>query len=140
METIKNKAILVQTIVNKPINQVWKTWTTPADIVKWNNASEDWHTPHAENDLRVGGKFLFRMEAKDGSVGFDLGGIYTDIKLNKQIIYILDDGRRVKISFSDLGKKTEIVETFEAEHTNSIELQRNGWQAILNNFKNYTEK
>lgn len=131
--------LTVQTVIDAPVEVVWKNWTTPADIIKWNNASEDWHTTNAENDLRVGGKFKSRMEAKDGSEGFDFTGKYDSIKLNESIEYTLNDDRKVRINFSREGNKTRIVESFEAENTNSLELQQSGWQAILDNFKRYTE-
>ncbi|MDF2597122.1 MAG: Activator of Hsp90 ATPase 1-like protein, partial [Clostridia bacterium] len=115
-------------------------WTEPKHITKWNNASEDWHTPFAENDLRVGGKFLSRMEAKDGSFGFDLSGIYDEVNLHEVISYTLPDGRKVKIIFVGHENKTDIIETFHAENENSIELQQKGWQAILDNFKKYAEQ
>jgi uncharacterized protein YndB with AHSA1/START domain len=139
MESLKKSSISVRAKINAPIIKVWKYWTTPEDIVKWNNATDDWHTPKAVNDLRAGGKFSYRMEAKDGSMGFDFGGTYENVIKNKQIDYAIGDGRKVKIVFSTRGNITEISETFEAEDTNSIELQRNGWQSILNNFKNYAE-
>ena len=135
----QTKTISIEATVNAPVEKVWKYWTGPEYIVKWNNASDDWHTPHAENDLRVGGKFLSRMEAKDGSFGFDFGGVYDEVKENKLIAYTLGDGREVKITFSAKGNETKVVETFEAENQNSIELQRGGWQSILDNFKKYTE-
>ena len=139
METSGKTTITVETTVNAPVQKVWEFWTGPEHIVKWNNASDDWHTPRAENDLRVGGKFLSRMEAKDGSFGFDFGGIYDEVTTNEVIAYTIDDGRKVKITFSPSGNETRIVETFEAESMNSIELQRTGWQAILDNFKKYAE-
>ena len=139
METANFTAITVQTTVNAPIEKVWKFWTEPVHIIKWNNASDDWHTPRAENDLRVGGKFSARMEAKDGSFGFDFGGDYTNVIEHKIIEYILGDGRKVKIEFSSEGNTTTVVETFDAENTHSAEMQRSGWQAILDNFKKYTE-
>lgn len=132
--------IIVQTTVNTPIEKVWKYWTEPKHITNWNYASDDWHTTFAENNLNVGGKFISRMEAKDGSFGFDFGGIYDEVKLYEVISYILDDERKVYISFIGQEKGTKIIETFDAENTNSIELQRNGWQAILDHFKNYIEK
>ena len=140
MEANNNTTITVENIVNAPLEKVWKFWTEPAHIIKWNNASADWHTPHAENDLRVGGKFVSRMEAKDGSLGFDFGGVYDEVIINKSIAYTLGDGRKVKIFFTSHGNETKVVETFEAETTNSIELQRSGWQAILDNFKKYIEE
>ncbi len=139
METSGKTTITVETTVNAPVQKVWEFWTGPEHIVKWNNASDDWHTPRAENDLRVGGKFWSRMEAKDGSFGFDFGGIYDEVTTNEVIAYTIDDGRKVKITFSPSGNETRIVETFEAESMNSIELQRTGWQAILDNFKKYAE-
>ncbi|WP_316931032.1 SRPBCC domain-containing protein [Flavobacterium rivuli] len=108
-------------------------------MVKWSFASDDWHTTKAENDLRVAGTFSSRMEAKDGSFGFDFEGVYDEVETNKLIAYTLGDGRTVKIKFTDTGNETHIAETFEAETVNSEELQREGWQAILDNFKKYTE-
>ncbi len=135
----QTQTITVENTVNAPIEKVWRFWTEPEHIKKWNNASEDWHTPHAENDLRVGGKFVSRMEAKDGSFGFDFGGVYDAVEENKYIEYRLDDERKVKIFFTPGENETKVVETFEAENTYPIEMQRDGWQAILNNFKKYTE-
>ena len=132
--------ITVATTVNAPVAKVWEFWTNPKHITNWNNASDDWHTPRAENDLRVGGKFLSRMEAKDGSMGFDFNGVYDEMKTNELIVYTMEDGRKVKINFEDLGNETNITETFEAENENSVELQRGGWQSILDNFKKYTEE
>jgi uncharacterized protein YndB with AHSA1/START domain len=137
MET--SKKITVETTVQAPVEKVWEYWTEPSHITKWNNASDDWHTPFAENDLREGGKFLSRMEAKDGSFGFDFGGTYDEVKLHDVISYSLGDGRKVKITFKDQGDHIEVIETFDAETTNPIELQQQGWQAILNNFKKYAE-
>jgi uncharacterized protein YndB with AHSA1/START domain len=139
MESKEKTIISVQTKINVPIEKAWKFWTTPEDIIKWNNASDDWQTTRAENDLRAGGRFDYRMEAKDGSNGFDFTGVYTKVKINKQIDYTIGDERKVKVVFSTLGDKTEVAETFEAENIHSIEIQRNGWQSILNNFKKYTE-
>jgi len=140
MEAKDKQIITIKTIVNAPISEVWKHWTTPESIVSWNNASPDWHTPKAENDMRVGGKFNYRMEAKDGSFGFDFWGIYDIILINKQISITLGDERRVETNFTELGEKTEIIELFEAESQNSIELQKTGWQAILDNFKKFVEE
>ena len=131
--------ITVETVINAPINSVWKKWTNPDDIVIWNNASDDWHTTRAENDLKVGGKFLSRMEAKDGSTGFDFSGTYNTIKPNEIIEYTADDNRKVQVHFFDGDDKTTIIEVFEAENENPIEMQKSGWQSILNNFKKYTE-
>jgi uncharacterized protein YndB with AHSA1/START domain len=133
------QAITIANTINAPVEKVWKFWTSPEHIVKWNAASDDWHTPRAENDLRKGGKFLSRMEAKDGSFGFDFGGVYDDVRTNELIAYTIGDGRKVSVSFSPSGNETKIVTTFEAESVNPIEMQRGGWQAILDNFKKYVE-
>ena len=139
METANLTTITVETTVNAPVEKVWKYWSEPSHIIQWNNASEDWHTPRVENDLKVGGKFHSRMEAKDGSFGFDFVGEYTKVEEFKTIEYTMGDGRKVKIDFTPQGDTTKVVETFDAESTNSIELQRGGWQAILDNFKKHTE-
>ncbi len=139
METANKKTITVETTVNAPVEKVWQSWTRPEHIMQWNNASDDWHTPRAENDLRVGGNFLTRMEAKDGSFGFDFGGVYDDVQENRHIAYTLGDDRKVKIDFTSQGNSTKVVETFEAENTHSPEMQKAGWQAILDNFKKHTE-
>ena len=132
--------ITVETVINSTIENVWDKWINPDDIIKWNNASEDWHTPKAENNLKVGGKFLYRMEAKDGSMGFDFWGTYTQIKPFERIECTLGDGRKMNVFFKKDNGKTIVTETFEAESENSIELQQLGWQAILNNFKKYVEQ
>ena len=131
--------ITVKTTVRAPIGKVWRFWTEPKHIMRWNNASDDWHTPKAENDLRVGGKFLARMEAKDGSSGFDFTGEYNTVDKNALIEYTMDDGRKVKVLFVSKENQTTITETFEAENTYSLEMQQAGWQAILDNFKKYVE-
>jgi len=140
MEASNVTKVTVQAVIQAPIEKVWTYWTEPAHITKWNQASEDWHSPKAENDLRVGGKFVTRMEAKDGSMGFDFGGVYDVVELHKAIAYTMEDGRKVEIAFEDLGNETKVVETFDAESTHPIELQQAGWQAIMNNFKKYTEE
>lgn len=132
-------SITISTTVNAPVEKVWDLWNTPEHVTKWNSASEDWHTPVAENDLRSGGSFLYRMEAKDGSFGFDFSGVYDDIQQNKSIGYTLGDGRKVQIAFENEGNATKVTETFDAETMNPIDMQRDGWQAILNNFKTYAE-
>ena len=139
MDTQEKTVITVETIVNAPVAKVWEYWTKPEHITKWNFASDDWHSPRAENDLRTGGKFSARMEAKDGSMGFDFGGVYDDVRENEYIEYTLGDDRKVKIYFKGQGDSTHVKESFEAENTHSIELQRGGWQAIMDNFKKYVE-
>jgi uncharacterized protein YndB with AHSA1/START domain len=139
METTSTSSITVETKVQAPLKKVWQYWTVPEHITKWNQASDDWHSPYAENDLRTGGKFLSRMEARDGSFGFDFGGVYDNVKINELIEYTLGDGRKVSVRFTDNGNETRVVEMFEAEDTNPIEMQRGGWQAILDNFKKYVE-
>ena len=131
--------ITVEATVNAPIEKVWHAWTNPKDIMAWNNASDDWHTPHATNDLRVGGSFLSTMAAKDGSFSFDFEGIYDEVVLHKTIAYSLADDRKIKVTFTPKGNETFISETFDAETENSVELQQGGWQAILNNFKKHVE-
>lgn len=132
--------ISIETTIKAPVEKVWKLWTSPEHIKKWNSASDDWHTPKAENDLRVGGRFSSRMEAKDGSFGFDFGGVYDEVKDHEVIAYTMGDGRKVWIGFSQHGDSTRIVERFDPESENPAEMQRQGWQAIMNNFKNYVEK
>lgn len=136
METTK---ITISAIVNAPVETAWNTWTNPNDIIQWNTASDDWHTTKAENDLRTGGTFSYRMEAKDGSMGFDFAGFYENVIPLKHITYSIGDGRKVTIDFSAENNKTKVVETFETEPTHSIELQQSGWQAILENFKKVAE-
>ena len=139
METDNKQTITVENTIKAPVEKVWELWTEPKHIMQWNNASEDWHTPHAENDLQAGGKFLSRMEAKDGSFGFDFGGVYDVVVDHEYIEYTIGDGRKVKITFRGNSNETKVVETFEAENTHSSEIQKDGWQAILNNFKKYAE-
>ncbi len=139
METKEKTVITVENTINAPVEKVWELWTKPGHITKWCAASDDWHTTRAENDLQVGGSFMSRMEAKDGSFGFDFGGVYDAVKTNEYIEYTLGDDRKVKIWFTEQGNKTKLVENFEAESENPIDMQRGGWQAILDNFKKYTE-
>lgn len=131
--------ITIQTKVNASVHDVWRYWTDPKHIVNWNQATEDWHTPTAENDLRVGGKFVSRMEARDGSFGFDFGGVYTEVVPHQRIAYTMTDERSVEIDFSGDNGKTRIVQVFDPERENSVEMQRQGWQAILDNFRKYVE-
>jgi uncharacterized protein YndB with AHSA1/START domain len=139
MAESNNQKITIENTVNAPVEKVWELWTAPEHITKWNNASDDWHTTRAENDLRVGGKFLSRMEAKDGSAGFDFEGTYDEVKENETIAYTMSDGRKVNVAFTSAGDATKVVETFEAETENPIVLQKDGWQAILDSFKKYAE-
>lgn len=126
--------ITIETTIAAPIARVWAAWTTPADIQQWNAASDDWHTTRAAVDLRVGGVFSSRMEAKDGSMGFDFAGTYTAVVEDELIVFAMDDGRVVRIEFTAGAAGTKVRETFEAEATHSVEQQRQGWQAILDNF------
>jgi uncharacterized protein YndB with AHSA1/START domain len=139
MEAPEKTNITIEATINVSVEKVWNFWTKPDHIIKWNNASADWYTPRAENDLRVGGRFLSRMEARDGSSGFDFTGTYTKVETLKQLDYTLDDGRKVQVFFVSMGNVTMVKETFEAEGTNPTEMQRNGWQAILDNFKKNVE-
>lgn len=132
--------ITVETNILAPIEVVWQYFTDPEHVVHWNNASPDWHTPKAENDLQVGGKFSYTMAAKDGSFSFDFWGIYDSVKENQLLEYTLGDNRKVSVSFISVGDDSKIIETFEAETQNPIEMQQGGWQAILNNFKKYVEE
>lgn len=127
--------ITVISIVAAPLDHVWTKWTTPSYIMQWNHASDDWHCPAAENDLRKGGSFTYRMEARDGSMGFNFSGEYTRVIPNELIAFTLDDGRIAQVLFSEADGHTIVAETFEAEGQNPLDLQQQGWQAILENFK-----
>lgn len=139
METMNTNAITIEALVSAPIEKVWKYWTEPKHIMAWSFASDDWHAPHAENDLKVGGKFTTTMAAKDGSFSFDFGGIYTAIKPQELIEYVLEDGRKVQVIFKSQNSKTNIISTFDPESQNPLDMQKNGWQAILDNFKKHCE-
>jgi uncharacterized protein YndB with AHSA1/START domain len=132
-------SITVESRIQAPVAQVWNLWVTPQHIQQWNAASDDWHTPSASNDLRVGGRFTSRMEAKDGSMGFDFTGEYTEVQLHALIAYRLEDDRKVRVEFEPTGDTTLVRETFDAESTHSVEMQRTGWQSILDRFKVYVE-
>jgi uncharacterized protein YndB with AHSA1/START domain len=138
--SIGKTSIIVEAKILAPIEVVWQYFTDPEHVVHWNNASPDWHTPKAENDLQVGGKFSYTMAAKDGSFSFDFWGIYDTIKENQLLEYTLGDNRKVSVVFISEGDDSKIVETFEAESENPVELQKGGWQAILDNFKKYVEE
>jgi len=131
--------ITVETTISANAKKVWDYYNKPEHITKWNFAVADWHCPKAENDLRVGGKLRSRMEAKDGSFGFDFEGTYSEVKPHTKIAYAIDDGRQVSIQFADLGSKTKMTIVFDAENENPVEMQKGGWQAVLDNFRKYTE-
>lgn len=136
METTK---ITIQARISANRQKVWDYYTQASHITKWNFASPDWHCPSASNDMKVGGKYIARMEAKDGSFGFDFEATYSEITENEKFVYIMPDGREVSVSMTDDQQQTNISVCFDAETENPVELQREGWQAILNNFKSYVE-
>jgi uncharacterized protein YndB with AHSA1/START domain len=139
MESTNAQKITIETTVKAPVEKVWKYWSEPDHVTKWNQASDDWHSPSGQNDLRTGGKFSFRMEAKDGSMGFDFGGVYDKVVTNQHIAYTMSDDRQVSVDFKSNGDETTVTETFDAEATHSIDMQREGWQSILDSFKRYVE-
>ncbi|HEX6334404.1 MAG TPA: SRPBCC family protein [Flavisolibacter sp.] len=139
MDTITNEKITIRTTVHAPIEKVWETWTSPNHITAWNFASDDWHAPFAENDLRTGGSFRCRMEARDGSMGFDFGGTYDLVDPMKRIDYTMEDGRKVNVTFTETENGVDVAETFDPEQTNPRDMQRDGWQSILDNYRKYTE-
>lgn len=134
-----NTQITVSVIINQSIDKVWDAFTNPNRVTQWNFAIDDWHCPQAENNLVEGGKFNYRMEAKDGSMGFDFTGTFDKIKPTSQLDITLDDGRLMKVTFEEKEHSTIVTETFDAEDQNPIEMQEQGWQLILNNFKKYSE-
>jgi len=136
---MQKKRIHIETLINAALNKVWQAYNNPEDIVVWNHASEDWHCPSSENDLRVGGKFKNKMAAKDGSFEFDFEGTYTEVTAHNSISYVLGDNRETNIKFKDENGKTRVIIDFDAEDTNPEEMQRDGWQAILDNFKKHAE-
>ncbi|MFH5806614.1 SRPBCC family protein [Alienimonas sp. DA493] len=133
------ETVTVQTVVAAPPERVWDAWTDPAAIRQWNAASDDWHCPAATNDLRVGGEFTSRMEARDGSVGFDFKGTYAEVVPHELIVYTIEDDREVRIEFEPADGGTRVTETFVAESTHPVDMQRAGWQSILDRFKAYAE-
>lgn len=135
----QDDAIKIEATVNAPLEKVWDFYSNPEHIVKWNQPSEDWHTTKAENDLRAGGKFLSRMEAKDGSAGFDFAGIYDEVELNNFFRYKMEDSRRVEVKMVEENGQTKVTVIFDPETENDPEYQKAGWQAILDSFKNYVE-
>lgn len=134
-----NQKITVEVIIDRAVEKVWELWNSPDHIVNWNHASDDWHTVRAENELRVGGRFFYRMEAKDKSFGFDFQAVYDRVEENRELTYTMIDDRCCKTIFDIMGESTKITTTFDSENENPIELQKAGWQAILNNFKKYAE-
>ena len=131
--------IAIEAVVNRCRSDVWRLFNKPEHITNWNFASDDWLCPRAENDLRAGGRLCYRMEAKDGSFGFDFEAIYDEVVHEVRIAYTLTDGRKVATTFEDLGESTRVSTVFEAEAQNAADMQRMGWQAILDNFKRYAE-
>ncbi len=131
--------ITIESVISAAPAKVWESWTEPKHITKWNFASDDWQCPRASNDLKVGGKYSARMEAKDGSFGFDFDAIYDEVVNLKKLTYTMGDGRKVTTQFQDVGGKTKVTTVFDAEEQNSAEMQKQGWQSILNNFKKYVE-
>jgi uncharacterized protein YndB with AHSA1/START domain len=131
--------ITIETLVNAPLSRVWNAYNDPDDITRWNAASDDWHTTRSSVDLREGGRFLSRMEAKDGSAGFDFGGTYTRVVPQRTIDYRMDDGREARVDFAERDGGTVVTTTFDAESTHPPEFQRQGWQAILDKFGRYVE-
>ena len=131
--------ITVEAIINAPLEKVWEFWTKPEHITKWCFASDDWHAPSSSSDLKVSGKLSTRMEAKDGSFGFDFWGIYNEIKPNEKLAITMGDGRKWDTYFTVVDGGVKVIEEFEAESENPIEMQQTGWQMILNNFKKHVE-
>lgn len=132
------KEITIDTIVNSSISKTWNFYTEPQHITQWNFADPSWHCPSASNDMKIGGKYLARMEAKDASFGFDFEAYYTEINEGKNFTYEFG-GRKCTVQFEEIGDATKVTISFDPETENPIEMQRTGWQIILNNFKNYTE-
>lgn len=132
--------ITVRIQIASTLQEVWEKWTQAQHVIHWNFASPDWHCPDAENDLKVGGKFTYTMASRDGQMSFPFGGVYTAVEPMTHIAYVMEDGRRVAVDFQEKGGITEVVEVFDPETINSLELQQQGWQAILDNFKAYAER
>ncbi|MBL7837005.1 MAG: SRPBCC family protein [Bacteroidetes bacterium] len=136
---MNNSQLTVEANIQADIQTVWSAYTAPEHITKWNFATDDWQCPHAENDLRVGGRYLARMEAKDGSFGFDFEATYDEVSPVSKLVYTMTDGRKCSVTFSYENNQTKVVTTFDAESENPPEMQQQGWQMILNNFKKYAE-
>ncbi len=133
------KTVTVEATVHQNLQKVWEYWTSPEHIIQWNFASAEWHCPAAEHNLTIGGKLKYHMAARDGSMAFDYTGTFTDIIFQQLLEHRLDDGRKVTVRFTSQGSATRVVESFEVEDEHNIEMQRQGWQAILDNFKSYVE-
>ena len=137
---MKNR-ITIETTINKPVVPVWNSWTDPKHVINWNFATDEWHCPKATSDFNEGGHFSYTMASKDGKMAFDLEGVFDMIQPMKRIEYTLSDGRKVSIIFEKISEQqTRVEQSFEPESINDPEMQRLGWQAILNNFKKFTEK
>ena len=139
METTDKTTITISATIAAPIGKVWQLYTLPEHITRWNFATDDWCCPTASNDMRVGGKYTARMEAKDGSFGFDFEAVYDELVPEQRFTYTMTDGRKVTTLFESDGDNTRVTIHFEAESQNPIDMQRDGWQAILNSFKGYAE-
>ncbi len=137
---MEHKKIKVEATVGAPTDKVWEFWNEPEHIVNWNFAADDWCCPSASNDLRIGGTYSARMEAKDGSFGFDFEAVYDEVIPRKRIAYTMADGRQATTTFQPMENGTKITTVFDAENQNPVEMQREGWQAILENFKRYVEQ
>lgn len=137
---MSNQRITIDTTIGAPVERVWKAYTTPDDIMQWNFASDNWCCPSAEADLKVGGAYKARMEAKDGSFGFDFEAVYEEVDPNRTLTFAMSDGRKVRTTFEPAGEGTKVTTILDAEDQNSVDMQRDGWQAILNNFRDYVER
>lgn len=139
METQNANKITIESTVNAPVAKAWEYYNGAEHITKWNSPSPDWHCPSASVDLRPGGKILSRMEAKDGSMGFDFGGVFDTVKTNELVEYTMGDGRKVSTRFIPSGNTTKVITTFDPENQNPVDFQKAGWQAILDSYARYTE-
>jgi uncharacterized protein YndB with AHSA1/START domain len=137
---MSNSQIRIEALISATPSKVWSYWTKPEHITQWNFAAPEWHCPKATNDLKVGGKYSARMEARDGSFGFDFEAIYDEVIDQRRLVYTMEDGRKVTTSFVGLGDGTKVVTIFDAETQNPEEMQKNGWQSILDNFRKYVEE
>ena len=135
-----NQKVTITAVISAPVERVWEAFTTPTDITQWNFANDDWWCPRAEVDLRVGGIHKARMEAKDGSFGFDFEGVYGEVDPYRAVTLEMGDGRKARTTFEGKGNSTTVTTVFDAEEQNSIDMQRTGWQAILDNFRRYVER